>query len=116
MLGRNPQSAMRKAPWGSQPLAAEDDPQGLENDLDVETEAPGVDVLEVEADPLFAGQLSSSADLPEACDAGLHGESATFPEVEFRDFVGQCGSWADETHVTLEDVPQLWQFIEAESP
>src|SRR4030042_2266711 len=54
------------------PFAGEQDFKGPPQDDDIEPERPVADVVFVEGDPLFEGQLGSPADLPEAGDPGFH--------------------------------------------
>src|SRR5574340_660715 len=61
------------------PTGAEHRGDGLEADADVVPERPLVDVLEVELHPTVEVDLVAAADLPDAGDAGLHGEAAARP-------------------------------------
>src|ERR1017187_5914279 len=56
--------------------AGEDDGEGAGENFQVEPEGPVVDVLEVEFHPLVEADLVAAADLPDAGEAGLHGEAA----------------------------------------
>ena len=51
----------------------------LGENLDVEHRRPIVDVFEIELDPLIEIDLIAAMDLPEASQAGTHGESSALP-------------------------------------
>ncbi len=95
--------------------------KGLDEDLDVEAEAPVALVAEVGVDATghgleVAGFTAPALHLGEAGDAGLEGvalhvagdEAAVLLVV-----VDGVGARTDEAHLTAEDVEELGQFIEA---
>src|SRR3989442_9718701 len=86
-------------------------PEGQEEDLQVEAEAPALDVVEVVFDPLLDRGLASPAvDLRPARDARLHlvaEHVAGHPPAELLDEARALGTRADEAHLTAQDVPEL---------
>ena len=94
--------------------AEEDYGDGAEEDFRVEPKGPVIDVFEVERDPAVeARDVAAPADLPEAGDAGLHGEAAALGGcLEFFHLVDWQRTGADEAHVAFEHVPNLGKLIE----
>ena len=63
--------------WGLRSGPAENDPEGPDDEAEVETQAPAIDVVEIEAHPVVEWHLvAGCTDLPEACETGPDGESA----------------------------------------
>src|SRR5580698_8124829 len=87
--------------------AGEDDGDGAGEDFEVEPEGPVVDVLEVEFHPLVKTDLVAAADLPDASEAGLHGEAAAMPGVVVLHLAGNGRARADE------NIPELGKLIDA---
>src|SRR5215218_5217447 len=63
------------------PGPAEDDRDRAGEDLEVETQRPLVDVLQVERDPVVEAELASAAHLPEAGHPGRGAEPAHEPRL-----------------------------------
>ena len=80
--------------------------------MEIETQRPRINILEIEAHPFLEGQVVTPADLPETGAAGAHGEAAALPVFIFGDLGGDGGAGAHEGHIAHEDVPQLGQLIE----
>src|SRR5579871_1818846 len=93
--------------------AGEDDGQCADKDFEVKPEGPVVDVLEVELHPLVEVDAIAAADLPDACEPGLHRETATMPRVVMLNFARNRRTRSDETHVAFQDIPELRQFVDA---
>src|SRR5213596_2096635 len=95
---------------------AETGPEGQEEDLQVEAEAPALDVVEVVFDPfLDRGLAAPAVDLRPARDARLHlvaEHVAGHPPAELLDEARALGTRADEAHLTAQDVPELRQLVE----
>lgn len=72
-----------------------------------------MDVPGVHGYAFGVGGVAAAAGLPHAGDAGQ--DAAIFFEVlaVARDFFLHDRSWAYEAHVAFDDVPELWEFIEA---
>src|SRR5680860_96425 len=87
--------------------------QRSQQDLDVAGEGPAGYVLVVEADHLLEGALRATVDLPGAGQAGAQLEPAQVPVLVQGGGLGE-DQWAgaDEAHLTLEDVEQLWQLVD----
>src|SRR5216117_54629 len=98
---------------------AETGPEGQEEDLQVEAEAPALDVVELVFDPfLDRGLASPAVDLRPARDARLHlvtEHVPGHPPPELLDEARALGARADEAHFTAQDVPELGQLVEAEA-
>src|SRR5213596_762094 len=98
----------------------EPEPEGQAEDLQVEAEAPALDVEEVVLDPLLDRGLTPPAiDLRPARDARLHlvaEHVPGHPAAELLDEARALGARADEAHLTAQDVPELRQLVQAEAP
>src|ERR1017187_7834547 len=93
--------------------AGEDDGEGAGEDFQVEPEGPVVDVLEVEFHPLVEADLVAAADLPDAGEAGLHGEAAAMPRIVVLHLGRDGRPGADEAHVADENIPELRELVDA---
>src|SRR5215212_7679437 len=93
--------------------AGEDRHRGAEEDLEVEAERPGADVVEVEADHVVEGDLAAAADLPEAGDPGHRPQPPVLPVLVLVDLGGDRRARADQAHLAPEDVQQLGQLVDA---
>src|SRR5574340_284911 len=82
------------------PTGAEHRGDGLEADADVVPERPLVDVLEVELHPTVEVDLVAAADLPDAGDAGLHGEAAALPALVLPHLGGERRPRPHDAHLT----------------
>src|SRR5262245_5591118 len=120
-------SRSRDGPRGSLPIpnrrsvlarasAAENGGNGLEQDLEVQSQRPVVDVLQVQLPPLLEVDGVAPRDLPEAGEARPDAEAPARPELVLLDFGRDGRTGADEAHVPLEDVPHLGELVEAELP
>src|SRR5256712_4734436 len=91
-------------------------PEGQEEDLQVEAEAPALDVAKVVLDPLLDRGLPPPAvDLRPAGDARLHlvaEHVAGHAPSELLDEARALRARADEAHLTAQDVPELRQLVE----
>lgn len=90
----------------------------LEEDEDVQPEAPVFDVPDVVLDTLLdAGVAAQAVHLGPAGDAGAHllaDEVEGDLLLEVAHMVGDLGAGADQAHVTFEDIEKLGKFIHAE--
>src|SRR3954470_16171080 len=87
----------------------------LQQDLEVEHRRPGVDVLEVELHPAIEVDVVPPADLPEAGEAGLHGQAPALPALVLGHLLGNRRPGAHQAHVPPQHVPELRQLVEAEA-
>src|SRR4051812_32921507 len=71
---------------------ADDRSRCLQNDLQVESERPVLDVVEVESHAVLPRQVRAAAHLPEASDAGLDQQTPANVRVIAADLGGQRGS------------------------
>src|SRR5205823_5084757 len=86
------------------------------HDLQIESDRPVLDVIEVELDAFFErGVAAPAVHLRPAGDAGLH----FVPEhvlreamLELVDKERPLGPRPDNGHIALEDVPNLWELIQ----
>ena len=86
-------------------------------DLQVEPERPFVHVLQVEAHPLLEGNRAAAIYLPEAGDARADAEAAALPILAEAVVIAlRQRAWADETHLALQNVNELRQFVDAGAP
>src|SRR5205807_3080837 len=110
----------RPSPRSIRVAVTEPGPEGQEKDLQVEAEAPALDVEEVVLDPLLDRGLAPPAiDLRPARDARLHlmaEHVPGHPPAELLDEARALGTRADEAHLTAQDVPELRKLVEAEAP
>lgn len=76
-------------------------------------EAPVADVPGVELEAAVEADVVAAADLPEAGDAGRGHADDGQVVAYFLFLTRQVRAWADETHLALDDVEDLRQFVEA---
>ena len=95
----------------------EDDLQGVEDDLEVELDGAFCDVDEVKLQLVFGDGVVFAVDLGVAGEAGFYLEAkAVFrklAEVLLHDFRA-LGAWTDDRHVTLQNIDELREFIDAD--
>src|SRR3954452_24309811 len=72
------------------------------------------DVPEVELDALRPGQRCATVDLGPPRDPGPDVETVQLALVVAFHLVTKGRSWADHGHVTANNVPELWQFVDAD--
>jgi hypothetical protein len=65
---------------------------------------------------LFPGKRVSAVHLRPSCDAGLRFVAPALMAVVPGHVLGQQRPWPDQTHLTFDNVDQLWQLIEACGP
>src|SRR3989454_6401407 len=90
--------------------------QGLEQDLHVLLDRPGLDVPDVQPHHFLERQGIPPADLPEARDPRQRLEPSLVPLRVSLHLVGDGRTRADQTHVAAHHVPQLRQLIQARAP
>lgn len=92
---------------------AEDNRNGAPEEHQIQPDAPVMDVPAVHLYALGIVDITSSAGLPHAGDAGKDGVVLLdiFPIP--RNFLLDDGTGTDEAHLTFEDVQELRQLIEA---
>src|SRR4051812_40886904 len=57
--------------------------------------------------------MSATLDLPQPGDTGQGGQSFVMLPLILTDFVEWYRTWPDQTHLTLKDVEQLREFVQA---
>src|ERR1700709_41123 len=82
------------------------------HDDEVHDEGPVLDVIEVEPHRLFPGKVGSSADLPQAGEAGLDQQPATHICAVKLYLARQRWAGTDERHFPGDDVPELRELVE----
>lgn len=92
---------------------AENNRNGAPEEHEIQPDAPVMHVPAVHLHALGIVDITSSAGLPHAGDAGEDGVVLLdiFPIP--RDFLLDDGTGTDEAHLTFEDIQELRQFIEA---
>src|SRR5690349_720221 len=94
----------------------EDVPEGLYQDLQIEAEPPGLEVVEVVFDPLLdRGVAPPAVDLRPASNPllDLVAEHVAGHEApELLDEARTLGARTDEAHLASEHVDELWQLVE----
>ena len=92
---------------------AQDNRNGAPEEHEIQPDAPVMHVPAVHLHALGIVDITSSAGLPHAGDAGEDGVVLLdiFPIP--RDFLLDDGTGTDEAHLTFEDIQELRQFIEA---
>src|SRR5579871_3336978 len=89
---------------------------GLEEDLQVESGRPMLDIEEIVAGPLLDGGLATHPiDLRPASHAGLLVVALVIPwdePAELLHKIWPLGAGAHEAHVAQEDVDELWQLVD----
>lgn len=94
-------------------FVGEQDADGLEQDLEVQTERPVGNILGVQTDDLLeVGDLAAATDLPEARDARLDGQAGAMVILVLLPFVHGGRAGPDHGHGTLEDIEELRKFIQ----
>ena len=95
------------------PFMAEDNRNGTPKEHEIQPDAPVMHVPAVHLYALGIVDITSSAGLPHAGDAGEDGVVLfdIFPIP--RDFFLDDGAGSDEAHLPLQDVQELGQLIEA---
>lgn len=92
---------------------AQDNRNGAPEEHEIQPDAPVMDVPAVHLYALGIVDITSSASLPHAGDAGKDGVVLLdiFPIP--RDFFLNDGAGSDEAHLTFENIQELRQLIEA---
>lgn len=92
---------------------AEDNRNGAPKEHEIQPHAPVMHVPTVHLDSFGIVDITSSAGLPHAGDAGENGVVLfdIFPIP--RNFLLDDGTGTDEAHLTFEDIQELRQLIEA---
>lgn len=92
---------------------AEDNRNGAPEEHEIQPDAPVMHVPAVHLHALGIVDITSSAGLPHAGDAGEDGVVLLYIFPIPRDFLLDDGTGTDEAHLTFEDIQELRQFIEA---
>src|SRR5581483_10977186 len=92
------------------PASSDDGRYRPEQDRHVEQKAPVLHVHEVETDALLRRQHRPPTHLPQPTETGAHDHPPA--EAELFGLPKAQRPWADEAHVTTDDVPKLWQLVE----
>lgn len=92
---------------------AQDNRNGAPEEHEIQPDAPVMDVPAVHLYALGIVDITSSAGLPHAGDAGEDGVVLLYIFPIPRDFLLDDGTGTDEAHLTFEDIQELRQFIEA---
>src|SRR5215211_1023295 len=98
------------------PSRRHDRPDGLEEDPRVQGERPVLDVERVERERLVGRDVASTVDLPPPGQPGLH-LAATAQDLagEVVDLLRGQRARPHEAHITLENVDELWELVDAEA-
>ena len=91
----------------------ENDRYRLEKNLEIQFRTPVLYIFAVEAYDFFEiGDLAAAADLPEARYARLDTHAHAMVEIIFFPLVQSRGTCAYKAHLTLEDIPELREFVQ----
>lgn len=100
-------------PLSIRALATDNGLDGLEQVHEVDPDGPVADVPGVHGDALFVGGVAAATGLPHAGDPGQdHAVLAEVVAVALN-LLRDNRARADEAHVAADDVPELWQLVEA---
>src|SRR5271170_98186 len=100
--------------WSGGAGAFQNRGNGTGKNFDVEPEGPFIEILEVELHPLIKANGVSAADLPQAGDPGARTETTALPIlVEALIIADGKRARTDKAHIAFEDVPELWEFVNA---
>src|SRR5665213_3318875 len=92
---------------------AQDRWEGLHKNLQIQTERPGVDVSEIQLNPLIEIRIGAAIDLPQARQPGLHTETPhQGGSIEFRNIPLWQRAGAYERHLSPQHIEELRQFVE----
>ena len=95
-------------------LAVEAHADGLEDDLPVYEKTSLLDVLQVQLQPLFEGEvIAVGGDLPVAAQARGDVQALLLIVAVLGHFSGEGRSGADDAHVAFENIYQLGQLVQA---
>ena len=88
--------------------------EGIKNNLPIHPEAALLDVFHIQIHPLFKREvIAMRGDLPIAAQAGGHIQALLFVVTVLLHLAGKCRAGANDAHITLQNIPQLGQLIEA---
>lgn len=82
--------------------------KGEEEDFRIQEEAPVLDIEEVELYLAVKRIGIATIDLSHTRDAGLDSENLALFVRVFLDFFGEMWSWSDKTHITSDNIDNLW--------
>src|SRR4051794_9311646 len=85
-------------------------------DLEIDPRRAVLDVPDVELDAFVPRQPRTSVNLSPAGDAGLDVEASPLSRRVLLDLVRERGARADEAHVAADDIPELRDLVERQSP
>ena len=97
-------------------LPKDQDRDRLQDQLGVPPGREVLVVINVQEHRLFKIHLAPAVDLPDARAAGPCGVPQFLPILIRIPLIDEAGPGTDEAHVTLEDVVQLRQFVQAVFP
>jgi len=95
------------------PAAGEHGVDGLQEDDEVEAEAPVLDVLTIEPEHVVESQVAPARDLPQPGDARCDPETAVVMGVVAFHLPGQRRPGSDHAHVAPEHVDELGELVQA---
>ena len=73
-----------------------------------------IDIFEIELHPLLKRKIAAPGNLPQACQARLNAEASFLPRYFHAHRIAyRQRPWADDTHVTQQNVNELRQLIDA---
>src|ERR1035438_10549073 len=93
-------------------VASQDARDGSQKNLPIQSERPIINVLHIEFHPGFKVHVVAAADGPQAGETWTHTQAAALPPLIAGDFAGYGRTWADQRHITAENVPKLRPLID----
>ena len=89
-------------------LASKDGGEGFEDDLQITSNAPVVDIETIKTDDFFEiGNFTTTRNLPEASNARLNTDAAFVMGGVLLVFIDSWGTSTDERHAAFKDIKEL---------
>ena len=96
------------------PAAGKHNVHRLKQDLNIAPQGPVIDILDVQLDDFFKIlDVAAAADLPQAGDAGFHGQAALVVALVLLIFVQRRRAGANQAHIAAQHVKELRQLVDA---
>ncbi len=92
--------------------SGEDDADGAHDDLEIEPDAPVLDVGDIERNIAVERGILAALHLPETGDARRDIEAAQMVELVFHHFAGNRRTRTDHAHVAAQNIEELGQLVE----
>jgi hypothetical protein len=87
---------------------------GSNKQFEIHPKRPVVNVIEIHLNPTLERNAVPAPNLPNAGDPGPHRKTAPLPPIVLDHFGGKRGTRPHKTHIALEDIEELGQFVKTE--